>query len=74
MLMAGCPEELRGENRDAHITGPGAQVKVPSLIQRRVGAAAAADPNLPKAASDHWQVAESGVRCCHCAARDTENL
>jgi len=60
--MAGCPEELRVENRDAHLTGPGAQVKVPSLTPRRARLAAAVDPNLPKPHSDHWQVAESGVR------------
>ena len=35
---------------------------------------ATVDPNLRKAPSDHWQVAESGVRWRHCAARDTENL
>jgi len=65
---------LRGKNRDPHLTGPGAQVKVLCRIPRRAEAAAAVDPNLPKASSDHWQAAESGVRWRHCAARDTENL
>jgi hypothetical protein len=60
--MAGCPEGLRGEKQDAHLTGPGAQVKVPCRIPRRTGLAAAADLNFIKGHLGDWQVAESGLR------------